>query len=269
MTTRVIPVSPFALTVLGASGDLARRKLYPALWRRRLAGQAPAGCRIVGVARGKMTNEEFRAMARQALVDFGGLGKSKKENAAADEFLSSLSYWQLNIDDDAGWRDYAQALQGMPRPRLFYLAVAPNLAGKTCQRLAACGALDSDGRLVLEKPFGRSLADARALNQTIRQHAQERNIYRIDHYLGKETAQNLMALRFANVLLEPLWNARMIDHTQITVAESIGVAGRGAYYDSCGVARDMLPKPPVAVAVFACHGAAGVLHARPCARRKA
>ncbi|MGU9951072.1 MAG: glucose-6-phosphate dehydrogenase [Gammaproteobacteria bacterium WSBS_2016_MAG_OTU1] len=239
MTTRIIPVNPFTITVIGASGDLARRKIYPALWWRRVAGQAPAESRIIGIARQPMSDDDFRAFVHQSLIEFGGLKKDSPD-ALLDEFLASLSYFQLDAGKDENWAQYMDALQDKPRPHLFYFSVAPELAEEVCLRLQTCGALDGDGRLILEKPFGRDFASARALNEMIKQAVKERNIYRIDHYLGKETVQNLMALRFANTLLEPIWNAHMIDHVQITVAEDLGVGGRGGYYDNSGVARDML-----------------------------
>ena len=172
----------------------------------------------------------------------------KKASAIDDEsdprlrdFLAGVDYVAIDAESADGWDSLAAALDGAPRPTLFYLAVAPALAAPICRRLRENGFFaDGDARLVLEKPFGRDLESARELNRTVRAACAESQIYRIDHYLGKETVQNLMALRFANALFEPLWNARAIDHVQITVAESIGVKGRGGYYDRAGAARDML-----------------------------
>lgn len=239
MTARIIPVEPFTITVFGASGDLARRKLYPALWRRRLAGQMPANCRIIGAARNELSDDDFRRLVQDALNEAAALPADQSDAALAD-FLASLSYIRLDATDSAHWADYAALLRQLPRPQLFYFAVAPGLAGDLCRRLQECGTLTDGGRLILEKPFGRDYRSACALNETVQQVIAERDIYRIDHYLGKETVQNLMALRFSNTLLEPLWDGRAIDHVQITVAENIGVGGRGGYYDTAGVARDML-----------------------------
>ena len=239
MTSRVIPVAPFALAVFGATGDLAMRKLFPALWRRVQAGQAPAESKIIGIARAEIDRDEFRRSVADNL---------KKASAIDDEsdprlrdFLAGVDYVAIDAESADGWDSLAAALDGAPRPTLFYLAVAPALAAPICRRLRENGFFaDGDARLVLEKPFGRDLESARELNRTVRAACAESQIYRIDHYLGKETVQNLMALRFANALFEPLWNARAIDHVQITVAESIGVKGRGGYYDRAGAARDML-----------------------------
>ena len=239
MTARVIPVSPFTITVFGASGDLARRKLFPALWYRLQAGQMPAESRIIGVARQIMSDEEFRAMVQKSLVAAGHV-ETKKEKQQLSAFTAGMRYFNLDATDSTGWETYTAALAKLPQPRLFYFALQPALAADLCERLRVCGALADGGRLVLEKPFGRDLASASKLNETVGQTLPERDVYRIDHYLGKETVQNLMALRFANALLEPMWNARAIDHVQITVAEDIGVVGRGDYYDQSGAARDML-----------------------------
>ena len=239
MTSRIIPVAPFSLAVFGATGDLAMRKLFPALWRRVQAGQAPAESKIIGIARATIDRDEFRR---------GVADNLKKASAIDDEsdprlrdFLAGVDYVAIDAESADGWDSLAAALDGAPRPTLFYLAVAPALAAPICRRLRENGFFaDGDARLVLEKPFGRDLESARELNRTVRAACAESQIYRIDHYLGKETVQNLMALRFANALFEPLWNARAIDHVQITVAESIGVKGRGGYYDRAGAARDML-----------------------------
>ena len=267
MTSRVIPVAPFALAVFGATGDLAMRKLFPALWRRVQAGQAPAESKIIGIARAEIDRDEFRR---------GVADNLKKASAIDDEsdprlrdFLAGIDYVAIDAEGADGWDSLAAALDGAPRPTLFYLAVAPALAAPICRRLRENGFFaDGDARLVLEKPFGRDLESARELNRTVRAACAESQIYRIDHYLGKETVQNLMALRFANALFEPLWNARAIDHVQITVAESIGVKGRGGYYDRAGAARDMLQNHSVATALPRRDGAARALHRRRRARRK-
>ena len=177
-------------------------------------------------------------MVAGSLEEMGLVTAGERGRLAA--FVDGMRYFCLDATEAAGWEDYAEAVAGLPAPRLFYFAVAPTVAADLCGRLRGCGALADGGRLVLEKPFGRDWESARGLNGVVRETAPEREVYRIDHYLGKETVQNLMALRFANALLEPMWNARAIDHVQITMAEEIGVQGRGGYYDQSGAARDML-----------------------------
>lgn len=238
MVARVVPVEPFDLVVFGATGDLARRKLLPGLFRRMRAGQAPAGARIIGAARSQLDADGFRGIAADALETF--LEPAEREPAAVEQFLKSLDYVHVDAEGDAGWSALAGRLDGSERVRAFYLSVAPSFFGPITERIAASGCQTPDARLVVEKPLGRDLESARALNRQLAALFDESRIYRIDHYLGKETVQNLMALRFANALFEPLWNARHVDHVQITVAEQVGVGGRGGYYDQNGALRDMM-----------------------------
>ncbi|WP_410218229.1 glucose-6-phosphate dehydrogenase [Paracoccus sp. (in: a-proteobacteria)] len=236
MVSRVIPVDDFDLVIFGATGDLAHRKILPGLFRRFRAGQFPASSRIIGAARTEQDDDAFRAEIAGAICEFSGVGKDDPQLA---EFLALLGYVPIDAKGEGGW----QALKERMRPGVvhaFYFSVAPALFGDIAERLAGHGIADDDSRIVVEKPFGRDLASARALNAMLAQHFHEHQIYRIDHYLGKETVQNLMAVRFANVLFEPLWNAQFIDHVQITVAETVGVAGRGSYYDKSGAIRDMV-----------------------------
>ena len=234
MASHTIPVSPFALTVLGATGDLAARKLLPSLWRRARAGQAPMESLIIGAARTAMSDDDFRAHAKRSLQNAGATNGN--DGKLLQKWLGQLRYVSL----DGGWQQLREILNNAPSPHLFYLAVAPTLAAPLCQQLHSESLLNKQARLILEKPFGTDLQSARQLNAIVRECAAEQQIYRIDHYLGKETVQNLMALRFANALLEPVWNGRAIDNVQITVAESGGVAGRGDYYDQTGAIRDMM-----------------------------
>ncbi len=239
MTARVIPVDPFDLVIFGATGDLARRKLIPALYHRLHDGQIPAGARIIGVGRGELDQNGFRQVADDALTEFVGADALTAE--ARERFLAMVDYARLDATSDAGWAELSDMFNTVPgRPRVFYLSVAPRFFGPIADRIFACGLSGPDTRLVVEKPFGHDLKSARALNACLAEHFAEEQIYRIDHYLGKETVQNLMALRFANALFEPLWNAHHIDHVQITVAESVGVGGRGPYYDGVGAMRDMV-----------------------------
>ncbi|MFO7920309.1 MAG: glucose-6-phosphate dehydrogenase [Nioella sp.] len=237
MVARVIPVEDFDLVIFGATGDLARRKILPGLYRRFWAGQMPPGARIIGAARTDQETEAFRATVREAIAEFVAAEKCDPETVAA--FLDGLSYVTVDAMGTGGW----QALKDRMRENVvqaFYFSVAPSLFGAIAERLKGNGIARDGARIVVEKPFGRDLDTARALNATLAAHFDETQIYRIDHYLGKETVQNLMAVRFANMLFEPLWNAQYIDHVQITVAETVGVEGRGAYYDGSGAMRDMV-----------------------------
>jgi glucose-6-phosphate 1-dehydrogenase len=239
MVSRVIPVDVFDLVVFGATGDLARRKLFPALFYRWCDGQMPPEMRVFGVARRAMTDAEFRASARTAIDDH--VAAADRDAAAVDAFLARLHYFAADAGADAGWAELAAALAAAPaRIRVFYLATGPELFGPICDRLGGSGMVTGDARIVVEKPIGKSLASARAVNEAVGRHFPEAQIYRIDHYLGKETVQNLMALRFANALFEPVWNSAHIDHVQITVGETLGVEGRAGYYDTAGALRDMV-----------------------------
>ncbi|SET55352.1 glucose-6-phosphate dehydrogenase [Oceanicella actignis] len=240
MVARVVPVAPFDLVVFGATGDLARRKLLPALYHRLHDGQMPIEARVIGAARAQMDAEGFRRLAAEALDEF--VAPADLDPDSRRRFLATLDYVPLDVTKDDDWQALADTL-GAPdpeRPRAFYLSVAPRFFGVIAERIAAAGLAGAHGRIVVEKPFGHDLPSARALNQSLARHFDEGRIYRIDHYLGKETVQNLMALRFANALFEPLWNAHHVDHVQITVAETVGVGGRGPYYDGVGAMRDMV-----------------------------
>ncbi|WP_170379129.1 glucose-6-phosphate dehydrogenase [Ruegeria atlantica] len=235
MVSRVIPVNPFDLVLFGATGDLAQRKILPGLYHRFEVGQMPEDACIIGSARSDMDSDAFRDQIRASMAEFAP--EFKKD--VLDRFLSRVSYVPVDASGDAGWSNLAKAM----RPdvvRAFYLSVGPGLFSGIAHRLNQHGLATSDSRIVVEKPFGHDLASAKALNEGLRTCFEEHQIYRIDHYLGKETVQNLMALRFANSLFEPLWNSTHIDHVQITVAETVGVEGRGAYYDQSGAMRDMI-----------------------------
>ncbi|KEO55106.1 glucose-6-phosphate dehydrogenase [Thioclava pacifica] len=237
MVSRVIPVDRFDLVIFGATGDLANRKILPGLFRRFCAGQIPDGSRIIGAARSEMTPEEFRDQTAAAIAEFGGKHSGDEESLKG--FLTLLDYVPIDARGEDGW----DALKSKVRPEeinAFYFSVAPALFGDLAERLHKRGIAGKDARIVVEKPFGRDLASAKALNATLAAYFDETQIYRIDHYLGKETVQNLMAVRFANILFEPLWNSQFVDHVQITVAETVGVGGRGSYYDKSGAMRDMV-----------------------------
>ena len=238
MVAQVIPVDPFDLVVFGGTGDLARRKLLPALYHRMRAGQVLPGSRIVAAARSDLDANGYRNRIRAALRDH--VAPEHLDPDLLEAFLATLDYLRLDAQRESDWESLFDTLRDSDRLRVFYLSVAPQLFGPVSERLATSGCRTPDTRLVVEKPLGRDLETARALNRQLATMFEERQIYRIDHYLGKETVQNLMALRFANALFEPIWNARHIDHVQITVAERVGVDGRGAYYDRNGALRDMM-----------------------------
>ncbi len=237
MVSRVIPVDPFDLVIFGGTGDLARRKILPGLHRRFLAGQLPDNPQIIGAARADLDTQGYRDMIRDAIVEFGDAEDQGKDRL--DDFLNHLHYIPIDALGDKGWPELAK----MVRPGLvhaYYFSVGPSLFGPLAERLHTFGIADNNSRIVVEKPFGHDLDSARDLNATLAEHFSEHQIYRIDHYLGKETVQNLMAVRFGNILFEPLWNAQYVDHIQITVAETVGVGGRGAYYNKSGAMRDMV-----------------------------
>ncbi|MFS4437592.1 glucose-6-phosphate dehydrogenase [Paracoccaceae bacterium GXU_MW_L88] len=237
MVARVIPVEPFDLVIFGATGDLAHRKIFPGLYRRRVAGQMPAEARIIGAARSTMSNDAFRKDIRAAIEEY--VPKSERDAEQVEGFLEQVSYSQLDVTDQAGWDALKETLRD-DVVRAFYLSVAPSLFGTIADYLSKNKIATKDSRIVVEKPLGKDLESAEELNRQLSASFDERQIYRIDHYLGKETVQNLLAIRFANSLFEPLWTAAHVDHVQITVAEDIGVAGRGGYYDKSGAMRDMV-----------------------------
>ena len=238
MTPRIIPVDLFDIVVFGATGDLSQRKLLPALFHRDLQGQIPAGARIIGSSRRPMTNAKFRGFAKAAIEEH--VDEALRSTDALNRFLDRITYVAAEAAGETGWKDLEKALSDRDHIRVFYLAVGPDLFGPICDRLGSHGLVTPNSRVVIEKPLGKSGESARALNESISKVFSEPQIYRIDHYLGKETVQNLMALRFANALFEPVWNSGHIDHVQITVAETLGVEGRAGYYDTAGALRDMV-----------------------------
>ena len=235
---KIIPVPVFDCVVFGATGDLTLRKLLPALYYRYRDGQMPDGARIVGAARSTLSNDAYRDKARQALEEH--VLPDDLDPAMLGRFLAYVHY--VAIDAAAEGADWAglTAVLDPARVRVFYLATAPYLYGPICRNLAAAKLVTAQSRVVLEKPIGRDLASAREINDSVGAVFAEAQTYRIDHFLGKETVQNLLALRFANTIFERLWTSDVIDHVQITVAETVGVEGRAGYYDTSGALRDML-----------------------------
>ncbi|MDA7963804.1 glucose-6-phosphate dehydrogenase [Ruegeria sp.] len=237
MVSRVIPVDPFDLVIFGGTGDLAQRKILPALFRRYCAGQWPDEAQIIAAARGELDRAGFHQMVSESLHQHV---PNRSQNAEAlSGFLQRVDYVRLDALTDEGWSTLAGKL-GRDRVRAFYFSVGPRLFGPLAERIKAHGLANLQTRIVVEKPFGHDLDSARALNATLAAHFAEGQIYRIDHYLGKETVQNLMAVRFGNMLFEPLWNSQYVDHIQITVAETVGIDGREDYYERAGAMRDMV-----------------------------
>ncbi len=232
-------VDPFDYVVFGATGDLTLRKLLPALYYRFRDGVISGNARIIGAARSEMDDEGFRQRAADALATHVAVADQDKK--LITRFLALVHYARGDATKPDGLATLSTLLSAEPdRIRVFYMATSPDLYGPTCQNLQAAGLVTEHSRVVLEKPIGHDLASAQDINDVVGKVFSEQQIFRIDHYLGKETVQNLMALRFANVVFERLWNADVIDHVQITVGETVGVESRGDYYDRSGALRDMV-----------------------------
>lgn len=239
MTSQTIPVEPFDCIVFGGSGDLAERKLIPALYQRQRSGQFSDPTRIIGASRSEMSVAEYKEFARNAIHEH--VKQDEIDEEQIEQFLQRISYVAIDAKSDQGWPELKKLINNNPADiRAFYLAVSPSLFGDIAKQIKSNDLITDQTRIVVEKPIGRDLASAQILNDTIGSVFREDQIFRIDHYLGKETVQNLMALRFANALYEPLWNSAHIDHVQITVAESVGLEGRAGYYDTAGALRDMV-----------------------------
>ena len=238
MTSQTIPVDPFDFIAFGGTGDLAERKLLPALYQRQVAGQFSEPTRIIGSSRSKLSDKEYREFARKAITDHVNAKEIDKKEL--ERFLDRLTYVPADGKSGEGFAALKKEIGQSDRIRVFYMAVAPALFGDIAKQLREHGLVTEHSRIVVEKPIGRDQASARELNDQIGEVFDEQQIFRIDHYLGKETVQNLMALRFANALYEPLWNSAHIDHVQITVAETVGLEDRVGYYDKAGALRDMV-----------------------------
>ncbi len=230
------------LVIFGASGDLTSRKLIPALYRLHCRKRLPAGSRIVGMARTPMSHDAWRDSLAESTA--AHLGK-EFDPSSWREFAGGVYYHPGDIGDSAAFTALTALLTEIENPpsvRLYYFATSPQLYSRAVAQLGAAGLADESSgprRIVVEKPFGHDLESARQLNREMHDVFREQQIYRIDHYLGKETVQNVLVLRFANSIFEPVWNRNYIDHVQITVAEEVGVGRRGGYYDKAGVLRDM------------------------------
>jgi glucose-6-phosphate 1-dehydrogenase len=224
-----------AIVLFGATGDLARRMLLPSLYHLDADGFLPARFKVLATARARLSRDEFVERVRELLAE----RPEGLDAAVWERFRARLDYTAADATSEAGATALKPMLEGARAP-IFYLAISPSLYGQVCVALAAAGLAQDDTRIVLEKPIGRDLASSHEINVAVGAVFDEERIFRIDHYLGKETVQNLIALRFANTLFEPLWNNLTIDHVQITVAETEGVGERWPYYDEYGALRDMV-----------------------------
>jgi glucose-6-phosphate 1-dehydrogenase len=240
---------PCSVVFFGASGDLVKRMLMPAMYNLRLGGILPTQFAITGFSRSQISNDDFRDQMKNAVDEFSRSGPAKEPLWA--DFANRLTYVNGDFDDVEGFKRLKTRLAendeqlGTAGNRLYYLSTPPSVFSKIVKQLhdAGLGPKDQEkgwSRIIIEKPFGASLESAHALQAAVSKVFDEKHVYRIDHYLGKEPVQDIMALRFANVMFEPIWNRRYIDHVQITAAETVGVEGRGGYYENAGALRDMI-----------------------------
>ena len=242
------PGDPCVMVIFGAAGDLTRRKLIPALYNLAKNELLSREFSVLGVARAKMSTEEFRKKVSEDLSEFA---TGSVDPDLSEWFVRRMHYLQGDFKDKNLYSQLKELLEKIDKDHsthgncFYYLATGSDYFGPIVEQLAEVGLMETDKRgwrrIIVEKPFGRDLESARALNKQLLQVASEKQIYRIDHYLGKETVQNILAFRFANGIFEPIWNRRYIDHVQISVAETVGVEGRGTYYDQAGALRDMVP----------------------------
>ena len=242
------PADPCIMVIFGAAGDLTRRKLIPALYNLAKAQLLSREFAILGVAHSPMSTEDFRNKLSEDIRHYAG---SDIDSDIWEWFMRRLYYVTAEFNDKNVYSQLKTTLEKLDKDHsthgnyFFYLATAPDFFGPIVEQLAATGLMQEENghwrRVIVEKPFGRDIDSAKTLNQQLLKFASEKQIYRIDHYLGKETVQNILAFRFANGIFEPIWNRRYIDHVQITVAETVGVEQRGSYYDQAGALRDMVP----------------------------
>jgi glucose-6-phosphate 1-dehydrogenase len=241
-----LPVHPTTLVIFGATGDLAHRKLLPAIYNLAHEGALPEGFNLIGVARSEMSDDDYRSMARDSIKEYS---RRPPDEQVLEKLLERVRYVAGTFDEDSVFEQLKDQLAqfdeeaGTAFNRIFYLSTAPNFFAQIVQKLGdhvLHKHSEADVRVVIEKPFGTRLAEALALNRELLSVLNESQIFRIDHYLGKETVQNMLAFRFANGLFEPIWNRNFIDYVQITAAEDMGIGRRAGYYDEAGALRDLV-----------------------------
>ncbi len=241
-----VPVRPTTLTIFGATGDLSKRKLLPALYNLAHEGALPERFNLIGASRSDMPDEEFRKLAKESIQEFS---RRETDEEVLDALLEGVRYVSGSFDDPALYEKLDAAIEecderaGVEFNRVYYLSTSPSFFAEIVKQLGARGLDHHEGsevRVVIEKPIGTNLQEARELNAAVLDVLDEEQVFRIDHYLGKETVQNVLAFRFANGLFEPIWNRNYIDYVQITAAEDIGIGSRAGYYDSSGALRDLV-----------------------------
>jgi len=252
-----LPVPGTSLVIFGATGDLARRKLLPAIYNLAHEGALPERFNLIGVSRRDQSDDDFRDFARESIREFS---RREADEKVLEGLLERLRYIGFSFDDQEGYGKLSKALDGLegeghPLNRAFYLSTAPEFFGVITTALKEAklnSHSDCDVRVIIEKPFGTDLESARELQKTVSSAFHEQQVYRIDHYLGKETVQNVMAFRFANYMFEPVWNRNFIDHIQITAAEDIGIGSRAGYYDRSGALRDLVQNHMMQLLTLVC-----------------
>ncbi|MGH2946753.1 MAG: glucose-6-phosphate dehydrogenase [Solirubrobacteraceae bacterium] len=253
-----LPVPATTLVIFGATGDLARRKLLPALYNLAHEGALPERFNLIGVSRRDQSDDDFRAQARESIAEFS---RREADAQVLDGLCARIRYIGNPFDDTAGYAPIGEAMDaldeeaGLPLSRVYYLSTAPEYFPVITEALRENGLHRHercDVRVVIEKPFGTDLASARSLQDVVSSVFRERQVFRIDHYLGKETVQNVMAFRFANYMFEPVWNRNYIDHIQITAAEDIGIGTRAGYYDASGALRDLVQNHMLQLLTLVC-----------------
>jgi glucose-6-phosphate 1-dehydrogenase len=253
-----LPVPPTALVIFGATGDLAHRKLLPALYNLAHEGALPERFKLVGLARRGKEDHDFRAECRESITRYS---RREPDPQVLDALLENVTYIAASFDDPEGYKalgvqlDQFDAESGQPLARDYYLSTAPEFFPVIVEQIKNAGLHrheHADVRCVIEKPFGVDLRSARELQQVVSGVFRERQVFRIDHYLGKETVQNVMAFRFANMMFEPIWNRNYIDHIQITGAEDIGIGTRAGYYDQAGALRDLVQNHMLQLVALTC-----------------